>query len=90
MSLPETHLKLRLQAGAERILQLAAEGRFTSPSAYERQLMAERLALISGFDNLLCLDELAFTPFPHQIKAAQTTLRRCHIKRTGRTTGGRR
>ncbi len=38
--------------------------------------MAERMLLIGGFDELICLENLAFAPFPYQIKAAQTALRR--------------
>ncbi len=38
--------------------------------------MAERMLLIGGFDELVCLENLPFTPFPYQIKAAQTALRR--------------
>lgn len=75
-STSKANLTLRVQPGAEKVLQLAAAGRFMPVSAYERQLLAERLALISGFDNLLCLEGLSFTPFPYQIKAAQTVLRR--------------
>ena len=31
---------------------------------------------MAGFDALICLDTLYFTPFDYQIKAAQTALRR--------------
>ncbi len=69
-------LRIDLLPGAETILAPIAAGRFDTLQAYHRQLIAERLALISGFDNLLCLEKLHFTPFPYQIKAAQTALRR--------------
>lgn len=34
------------------------------------------MLLIGGFDELICLDNLQFEPFPYQIKAAQAALRR--------------
>jgi len=67
---------LQLQPGAERVLGAAAAGRFADPLSYRLQLRAERLALVAGFDELICLDALHFTPFPYQVKAAQTALRR--------------
>jgi len=67
---------LRLQPGAERVLEVVASGRFTDRPAYWLQLQAARLALVAGFDELICLDALHFTPFDYQIKAAQTALRR--------------
>ena len=38
--------------------------------------MALRLGLVTGFDDLLCLDSINFEPFDYQIKAARTSLRR--------------
>lgn len=38
--------------------------------------MALRLNLVAGFDDLLSLDSIDFTPFDYQIKAARTALRR--------------
>ena len=67
---------LRLRPGAERVLEVAAAGHFTGRLPYRLQLQAERLALVAGFDELVCLDALYFTPFDYQVKAAQTTLRR--------------
>jgi len=67
---------LRLQPGAERVLDAAAAGRFAGPLPYRLQLQAERLALVAGFDELVCVESLNFTPFNYQIKAAQATLRR--------------
>ncbi len=49
---------------------------FLSPQAYQLQLAAARMLLIGGFDELVCLDHLHFTPFSYQIKAAQAALRR--------------
>jgi SNF2 family DNA or RNA helicase len=67
---------LRLRPGAERVLEVAAAGRFVSQLSYRLQLQAERLQLVAGFDELICLDLLNFVPFDYQRKAAQTALRR--------------
>jgi SNF2 family DNA or RNA helicase len=67
---------LRLGSGAERVLEAAAAGRFTGRLSYRLQLQAERLALVAGFDELVCLDTLHFAPFGYQVKAAQAALRR--------------
>ena len=58
------------------MLEIAAAGRFAGRLPYHLQLQAERLALVAGFDELVCLDTLNFSPFEYQIKAAQTVLRR--------------
>ncbi|MDA2917862.1 ATP-dependent helicase, partial [Nitrospinae bacterium AH_259_B05_G02_I21] len=39
-------------------------------------MLAERLSLVAGFDELVCLEGLSFEPFDYQIRAAQTALRR--------------
>jgi len=67
---------VHLRPGAERVLEAAAAGRFTGHLLYHLQLQAERLALVAGFEELICLDTLGFTPFDYQIKAAQIALRR--------------
>ncbi len=67
---------LRLAPGAEQVIQSVTAGRFADRTAYLLQLQAWRLALVAGFDELVCLDALNFTPFDYQIKAAQTALRR--------------
>ena len=67
---------LQLRPGAERVLKVAAAGRFAGQLGYRLQLQAERLALVAGFDELVCLDALYFAPFDYQINAAQTALRR--------------
>jgi len=69
-------LDLRLQHGAEGVLEAAAAGRFTDRLSYRLQLQAERLALVAGFDELVCLKALNFVPFDYQTKAAQAMLRR--------------
>ncbi len=67
---------VNLQPGADAVLVAVAKGHSSSPEAYHLQLQAERLLLVSGFDELVGLDDLGFTPFPYQIKAAQAILRR--------------
>jgi SNF2 family DNA or RNA helicase len=67
---------LRLRPGAERVLEAAAAARFAGQLSYRLQLQAERLALVAGFDELICLDALNFGPFDYQVKAAQIALRR--------------
>jgi SNF2 family DNA or RNA helicase len=67
---------VNLQPGAEQVLKTVASGHFSPRQAYELQLIAERLLLVTGFDELICLDALNFDPFPYQIKAAQSALRR--------------
>ena len=67
---------LRLRPGAERVLEVAAAGRFAGQLPYRLQLEAERLALVAGFDELVCLDTLNFSPFDYQVRAAQVALRR--------------
>jgi SNF2 family DNA or RNA helicase len=66
---------VNLQPGSEPVLAAVASGRFSPRKAYQLQLAAERLLLVTGFDELICLDALNFGPFPYQIKAAQSALR---------------
>jgi SNF2 family DNA or RNA helicase len=68
--------EVRLRPGAERILEAVAAGRFAGRQLYSLRLQAERLALVAGFDELVCLDKLNFTPFDYQIRAALIALRR--------------
>ena len=51
-------------------------GEAASLAAYRLTLMAHRLQLVAGFDDLLCLDTINFVPFDYQIRAARTALRR--------------
>ncbi len=69
-------LDLRLSDRAAWVLEAAAANRFASPERYQLQLEAEHLALIAGFDELICLEAIRFQPFDYQIRAAQTALRR--------------
>lgn len=61
-----------LLPGADQILTAPTE----ALRAYHLRLMALRLNLVAGFDDLLSLDSIDFTPFDYQIKAARTALRR--------------
>ncbi len=67
---------VHIQPGASAVLTAVAKQQFLSPQAYRLQLAAARMLLIGGFDELICLDNLNFDPFPYQIKAAQAALRR--------------
>ncbi len=58
------------------LVRMAASGEFASPDAYRLQLLASRLSLITGFDELICLEGLNFNAFDYQVRAAQTALRR--------------
>lgn len=51
-------------------------GKFSSRELYQLRLMAEHALLVSGFDELICLNLLGFAPFDYQVRAAQTMLRR--------------
>lgn len=71
-----TDLNPHLSERAVLVLDAAASSRFLGPDRYRLQLAAERLSLIAGFDELVCLEALNFRPFDYQIRAAQTALRR--------------
>jgi SNF2 family DNA or RNA helicase len=62
--------------GADAVLDAVASGTLTGPGLYRLQLQAERLLLVAGFDELICLDNLDFVPFGYQVKTAQIALRR--------------
>lgn len=67
---------VHLQPGAEEVVTAVAAGQFDSARAYRLQLIAERLQLVGGFEELVCLDELNFEPFSYQINAARAAMRR--------------
>jgi SNF2 family DNA or RNA helicase len=67
---------VRIMPGAQAVLDLIASGQFASPDAHRLRVQAERLALIAGFDVLVCLDTLDFKPFEYQVQAALVALRR--------------
>ena len=51
-------------------------GQFATRELYNLRLQAEYAQLISGFDELISLDQLKFVPFDYQVHAAQIMLRR--------------
>ncbi len=53
---------LRLSERAALVLETVAANCFLEPERYRLQLAAERLALIAGFDDLICLDASPFRP----------------------------
>ena len=65
-----------LAPGAETLLDGVARGENADLRAFHLRLMALRLGLVAGFDDLLALDAINFTPFDYQIRAARTALRR--------------
>lgn len=71
-----SEIPVRLLPGAELLLKTASEGRFASRGLYRLRLQAEHALLVSGFDELICLDLLNFNPFDYQVRAAQIMLRR--------------
>ncbi len=75
-SLPTISPVFHLDANAERVLAPAASGQWRDLREYRLKLMAYQLQLVAGFDDLLCLDAIHFTPFDYQIRAARTVLRR--------------
>ena len=60
----------------ESIFKTISAGKFASREMYRLRLWAEYAQLVSGFDELICLDQLSFTPFDYQTRAAQIMLRR--------------
>ncbi|MBU1751908.1 MAG: DEAD/DEAH box helicase [Chloroflexi bacterium] len=71
-----TAIDLRLNPGADHVLQAFLERPSATLTDYRLRLQAERLALVAGFDELIGLDALHFTPFDYQVRAAQFALRR--------------
>ena len=61
---------------AEAFIKNISDGIFASRELYNLRLMAEHALLVGGFDELICLNLLQFTPFDYQVRAAQTMLRR--------------
>jgi SNF2 family DNA or RNA helicase len=67
---------IHLAPDADRVLDAVATRTFADREGYLLRLQAERLLLVTGFDELVCLDSLDFSPFDYQIKATQAALRR--------------
>lgn len=72
--LADIDIRILPDAGSQLIS--VSEGRFASREMYRLRLLAEHALLVSGFDELICLDLLKFTPFDYQLRAAQIMLRR--------------
>jgi SNF2 family DNA or RNA helicase len=60
----------------ETLFKSVSDGKFASRELYNLRLLAEHALLVSGFDELICLSQLQFTPFDYQMHAAQIMLRR--------------
>jgi len=67
---------VRLLPSDNPLLQPAGREGFASPELYRLRLQAEHVVLVGGFDELICLDEIKFSPFDYQVRAAQMMLRR--------------
>jgi hypothetical protein len=46
-----------------------------APALYQLRLQAERLQMTSGFDQLICLDDISVDHYPHQLEPALHALR---------------
>jgi SNF2 family DNA or RNA helicase len=60
----------------EALIKSVSEGVFASRESYRLRVLAEHALLVGGFDELICLDLLQFSPFDYQVRAAQIMLRR--------------
>ena len=69
-------LEVRLLSPDNPLFHPNTPAAFASPDLYRLRLQAEHALLIAGFDELICLDTLGFTPFDYQVRAAQIMLRR--------------
>jgi SNF2 family DNA or RNA helicase len=69
-------IDIRLLPYDESLLKTVSQGQFVNRELYHLRLRAEHAMLVTGFDELICLDSLNFSPFDFQVNAAQTMLRR--------------
>ena len=69
-------VEIRLNTVPEGVWNALLQRQFTDPELYRLRLQAEHARLVGGFDELVCLDFLNFTPFDYQVRAAQIALRR--------------
>lgn len=72
---PTIQPEVRLLPGAQQILAAVSAGQWGELNLYQLKLMAQRLQLVAGFDDLLAVDAINFTPFDYQIRAARVVLR---------------
>jgi SNF2 family DNA or RNA helicase len=71
-----TNHDIRLLPPGESFFKSISSGQFVTRELYNLRLQAEYAQLISGFDELVSLDQLKFVPFDYQVHAAQIMLRR--------------
>jgi SNF2 family DNA or RNA helicase len=69
-------LEVRLAAPQSPLLRPGGSAAFVPPELYRLRLSAEHARLVAGFDEIICLEALDFTPFDYQVRAAQIMLRR--------------
>ena len=69
-------LEVRMLPTDNPLLRPNVPGAFVPRELYSLRLQAEHAVLVAGFDELICLDTLDFTPFDYQVRAAQIMLRR--------------
>lgn len=69
-------IEVRLLTGETPLTFSGGKPVFTAPDFYRLRLQAEHAVLVAGFDELICLSSLDFTPFDYQVRAAQSMLRR--------------
>lgn len=67
---------IRLLPVDESFFKSICSGQFAARELYNLRLQAEYAQLVSGFDELVSLDQLKFLPFDYQVHAAQIMLRR--------------
>ena len=72
----DLNVDIRLHSVPEQAWLPLLSHEFATPELYRLRLQAEHARLVGGFDELICLDQLKFTPFDYQIRAAQIVLRR--------------
>ena len=70
------NLDIRLLPVDGSLFKAISSGQFATRELYNLRLQAEYAQLVSGFDELVCLDLLKFVPFDYQVNAAQIMLRR--------------
>jgi hypothetical protein len=60
-------LDVHLRPIPEQQWQFLSQAKIASRELYRLRLQAEHAMLVSGFDELVCLDLLKFTPFDYQV-----------------------
>ena len=73
---PVPNLDIRLLPVDGSFFKPISSGQFVTRELYNLRLQAEYAQLISGFDELVSLDQLKFVPFDYQVHSAQIMLRR--------------